>query len=119
MTGMARTVIGTLVVGLALIFVAARSDAQLGCSPAEGSNPPVAICSVAPDCAPVGGIDCTGGACFCPEGDFAPFCACLSTAPTAGAPVVSGAGLIALIGILCAIGLLGLWRRTGREHAAT
>ncbi len=120
---MARTAVGMLILGLALMLVAARSDAGdapsgLGCAVGEGDAPPTyATCQINEDCAPVGGISCSSGICFCDGGDISPYCACLATGPgTAPAPVVSGAGMIALIALLCAVGMAGLWRRTGDHH---
>ncbi len=109
---MARNALYILLVVLGLTTLAARSEAQLGCFT---NDPPfVATCGQASDCAPVGGTDCTaGGVCFCPDGDLAPFCACLATQPVAPAPALSRAGLVAVAGLLCAVGLLGMWRRTG------
>ena len=94
----------------ALLALAARSEAQLGCFADSGS--PIATCSIAEDCAPVGGIDCTGGACLCDEGPLSPFCACEASAPTS-APTVSTAGVLSLVVLLIGAGVLGLWRRGG------
>lgn len=118
-----RTAVGLLTVGLALMLVAARSDAGhvpsgLGCSVGgQGGPPGFATCETNEDCAPVGGIACTGGGiCFCDGGDLSPFCACLATPETA--PALSGTGMIALIALLCAVGMAGLWRRTRDQHPA-
>jgi hypothetical protein len=99
-----------LCLSFAVLALAARSEAQLGCFADSGS--PTATCSIAEDCAPVGGIDCTGGACLCDEGPLSPFCACAASPPTA-APTVSLVGLFSLVGLLIGAGILGLWRRTG------
>jgi hypothetical protein len=113
--GRSATLIVTGMLGLML--VAARSDAQnggLGCFSEPNSNPPMfATCDVAADCAPVGGVDCTSGICFCTSGSLSPFCPCLAAAP---APSLSGAALIGLIALLCAVGLFGLWRRADRRE---
>jgi hypothetical protein len=119
MRNMQRKVIVTVVASIALMLVSSQSNAQagLGCSNDPGSDPPsIATCSIALDCPPVGGVDCTGGVCFCPEGPLAPFCACLVSGTPAGAPLLGRSGLIALVGILCAVGTLGLWRRKGGQR---
>jgi hypothetical protein len=116
---MVRNATCVVVASLALTLVTARSDAQnggLGCFTDPNTNPPqFATCDVAPDCAPVGGIDCTSGICFCTSGSLSPFCPCLAAAP---APSLSGAGLIGLIALLCAVGLFGLWRSANRRELA-
>ena len=122
MKNMQRKVIVTVLAGIALMLVASQSNAQtgLGCSDTLPLNAPgrasqavesVATCSVALDCAPVGGVDCTGGACFCPDGPLSPFCACLASGTITGAPLLGSSGLIALVCVLCAIGIFGVWRR--------
>ncbi len=110
---MARNGLYILLVVLGLTTLAARSEAQLGCF-TESGPPFVATCVQASDCAPVGGTDCTaGGACFCPDGALAPLCACAAGQSVAPAPTLSPGGLIAVAGLLCAVGLFGMWRRTG------
>jgi hypothetical protein len=118
MKNMQRNVMVTVVAGIALMLVSSQSNAQtgLGCSEGQGNDPSIATCSIGLDCAPVGSVDCTGGACFCPEGPLAPFCACLASGPTAGAPTLGTVGLVILVGILCAIGCIGLWRRIGGQR---
>jgi hypothetical protein len=121
---MVRTTIGLLILGLALVLVAARGNAQngsgLGCAEGQADAPPrYATCEIQEDCGAVGGIACSSGICFCDGGPISPYCACLATGPgVAGAPVVGGAGLMALIALLCAVGAAGLWRRTGPQRAA-
>lgn len=117
---MMRTAVGTLL-GLALVLLPIRINAQaggLGCF-VEGNNPGVATCEIADDCGLVGGTDCTNGLCICQGGSLSPFCACAATGPAAAAPVVGGTGLIALIALLGAVGVFGLWRRTGDQQLAS
>jgi hypothetical protein len=112
-----------IVVALLLTAMAARSEAQLGCDTVNldvvtGGLPVrqgVATCSVAADCAFVGGIDCTaGGFCYCPNSVTDPFCHCAA----APAPTVSHAGLLGLAAMLITVGLLHLWRRGSRTRPA-
>ena len=108
------TFIGVLI--LALTLFATRSEAGrvgLGCfDENENDNEPgIATCGIAADCAPVGGTDCTNGACLCTGGAQVPFCACASAA--APAPVLSAPALVGLIGLLGAVGAIGILRRKG------
>ena len=110
---MARIVVG-LLIGLAFVLFPIRTNAQnggLGCF-IDGDGPGIATCEIPDDCALVGGFDCTQGACVCSGGPLVPFCSCATTGP-APAPVVSGAGLIILIGLLSAVGVGALMRRKG------
>ena len=115
---MKRSLVLILAGSLALTLVATRSEADLGCATnSPGNFPPTySTCTQSSDCAPVGGSDCTSDICFCPNGNLNPFCACLATGLTHGAPALTGAGLIGLAGVLCAVGLLGVWRRTGSHR---
>ena len=100
-----------VVVQLALMAVAARSEAALGCTDVgpPGNVVNVATCAVDEDCAAVGGTACTVGFCLCNLDPLAP-CPCLPAAP---APALSHGVLIGLAGLLTAAGLLLLWRRAG------
>ena len=90
---------------LLLAGLCTASSAQLGCF--EQS---IATCSDAGDCAAVGGIDCTSGACLCTEGPSAPYCPCESRPSLTMAPALSSFGLVCLIAVLAAIGLLWIKR---------
>lgn len=88
---------------LLLAGLCTPGSAQLGCF--EQS---IATCSDAGDCAAVGGVDCTSGACLCTEGPSSPFCPCASE-PTM-APALSSFGMVCLIAVLAAVGLLWIKR---------
>ncbi len=108
---MARKAIYVLLVSLALAVLAPRSEAQLGCVGDVGFE--MASCTTAADCAPVGGIDCTGFRCFCDTQD-GPFCPCEVAEPAPGvamAPALSRGGQVGIVALLGAVGILGLWRR--------
>ena len=119
MKNMQHKLIITVLAGIALLLASSQSKAQtgLGCFSEQG-NPSFATCSVALDCAPVGGVDCTGGACFCTGGPNSPFCACLASGTTTAAPLFGSGGLIALVGVLGAIGIFGVWRGVGHRQTA-
>lgn len=114
-----------VVVFVALVTLAERSHASLGCTDLRDTittsslpaSERVASCDETADCAPVGGVECTGGLCLCPQGPLEPFCSCL--APTAPAPVVSHSALIGLALLLSLIGLVQLWRRGNAVRGGT
>lgn len=101
-----KAVIGWIIIVASLAFLAleSRSEAALGCFRDTGFA--AATCSADADCGVVGGVECTMGFCFCPNAGTAPFCAC---APQP-APVLSRPGMFGSALLVCAIGLLGLWR---------
>lgn len=111
---MMRRVVSVIVASLALLGVAVRGEAELGCAREEGL-PAIASCAITADCAPVGGVDCTSGLCLCSEGPLVPFCSCATTQ----APALSAIGLTGLAAVLGTIGLFGLWRRTARRRDAS
>jgi len=98
---------------LALMVVASRSEAALGCTDvgSPGNVVNVATCAVDEDCAAVGGTVCTVGFCLCQETPELLPCPCLPRG--AAAPALSHRALIGLVGLLTAAGLLQLWRRAG------
>jgi len=98
---------------LALAVVASRSEAALGCTDVGEPFGNVATCAVDEDCAAVGGGGCTSGVCVC-NPDPPALCPCLPAA--APAPALSHRGLIGLVGLLTAAGLLQLWRRAERAR---
>ena len=107
-----KAMIGWAVVAASLMLVAldSPSEAALGCFRDTGFA--AATCDVAADCAPVGGVDCTMGACYCPGSATEPFCPCEALK----APALSQSGLLGSAVMVFAIGLFGLWRQTIRPR---
>jgi len=80
-----RTFVSSVVVvaSLLLLVTAAPSRAELACTEIgdaatqAGQTPNfAATCDSNEDCGAVGGIECSNGLCFCPEGRFSPYCPC-------------------------------------------
>ncbi len=115
---MARKAICTLLVSLALAVLAPRSEAQLGC--AQDVLGGVATCAISADCASVGGTACTANFCLCDGGIQGVFCPCAAAEPAAAmAPALSRGGQLAMIGLLCAVGIFGMWRRRAANPSAS